>query len=133
MSKEVHSIDPQLVENLRIAKANLAVAQQNVTDAESAIYLAGKEFLPEKGTVNFTGVKVRTSFYEKWDDLELAGIEQKWPEVSNLPFPFKKTYKADGKAISYIRENAKEAYALIEKALTTTPAKPSFELTDKVA
>lgn len=128
MAKEVHPIDPQLAANLRIAKANMAVAKQGVEDAEAAIYTAGGNLIPEKGTVHFTGVKVVTAFAEKWDDEGLAKAEAAWPSISNLPFPFKKVYKADGKAVTYLRENAKDAYDLIAKALTLTPRKPSFEL-----
>lgn len=128
MAKEIHLIDQQLVENLRVAKANLAIAQQAVIDAESAIYSAGESILPEKGTTHFEGVTVVTKVYEKWNDAELSVIEQTWPTVSNLPFPFKKTYKADGRSVTYIRENAKPAYDILAKALTVTPAKPSFEL-----
>lgn len=128
MAKEVLPMDQQLVENLRVAKVNLAVAQQAVQDAESAIYIAAQSNLPEKGTTNFDGVKIVTSFTEKWNDEELAVIETTWPTVSNLAFPFKKTYKADGKSITYIRENAKASYDVLARALTVTPKKPVFEL-----
>jgi hypothetical protein len=131
MYKEVHPINPQFAANLRLAKANLAVAKQGVEDAEAAIYTAGGDLIPEKGTVHFTGVKVATGFTEKWDDEELAKAETAWPSISNLPFPFRKVYKADGKAVTYLRENAKDAYDLIAKALTITPRKPSFELEDE--
>lgn len=128
MAKTVLPIDPQLVENLRVAKGNLAIAQKAVQDAEGAIYVAGGANIPEKGTVHFQGVKVVTDFYQKWDDKQLAAAEVEWPKHSNLPFPFKRTYKADGKAITYIRENAKETYEVISPALTLTPKKPSFVL-----
>jgi hypothetical protein len=108
----------------------LHTAQKSVEAAEGAIYLAAGE-LPEKGTIYCTGVKIVTGFYEKFDDAELANAEVKWPTISNLPFPFNKVYKADGKALSYLRDNVKEAYALIEKALTSTPKKPAFSLLEE--
>lgn len=70
-------------------------------------------------------------FYEKYDQDKLGEIEKEWPTKSNLPFPFKIELKADGKQISYLRENAKDAYALIAQALTLTPKKPSFVLVDE--
>lgn len=128
MSKEVHPIDPQLAINLRIATANLKIAQKNVEDAQVAIYNAGGDKIPPKGTVHLTGVKVATGYTDKWDQVKLAVIEGLWPSKSNLPFPFKKEFKADGKAVSYIRDNTPEAYAILEDALTQTPKKPTFEL-----
>lgn len=130
MSKEIHPLDVKLVEQLRIAKNTLAVAEQAVLDAESAIYLAAQSKLPEKGTTNFTGVKIVTGFYEKWNQEKLKEIETTWPRKSNLPFPFKREFKADGTAISYIRENSKEAYDALADALVLTPSKPSFKLVE---
>lgn len=130
MSKEVRSVDPQLAENLRIAKGNLAVAKKAVEDAEIAVYNAAVAVapLPEKGTIHVTGVKIATSVKEDWDDEALAVIEQTWQQTCNLAFPFKKTYKADAKAVSYIREHAESAYKILAVALTVTPKKPAFTL-----
>ena len=128
MTKEVFPIDPQLVVNLKIAKANLEIAKQNVTDAESAIYVAGGSNIPKKGTVHFTGVKIETGFTEKWNQDQLTEIEQTWARKSNLAFPFKREWKPDGKALTYIRENAAEAYKVLEAALTTTDKKPACTL-----
>lgn len=128
--KEVRTIDTKLVENLRQAKTILYNAQKLVEDAESAIYLAAGP-LPEKGTVHCTGVKISVGFYEKWDNDALQKAEEKWTQFSNLQFPFKKVYKPDGKAISYMRENAATAYAAIEAALTLTNRKPTFELLEE--
>jgi hypothetical protein len=130
MSKEVKEIDPQLAANLKTAKANLAIAKQGVEDAEAAIYTAAESFLPEKGTTHVTGVKIVTAVDEKWDQDKLAEIEKTWPRKSNLPFPFKKEFKADTKQITYLRENAVDAYAELEPALTSKPKKPSFTIED---
>lgn len=128
MSKEVKEIDPQLAINLKTAQANLAIAKKGVEDAEAAIYIAAEAFLPEKGTTHVTGVKIVTAVDEKWDQEMLPEIEKEWPQKSNLPFPFKKEYKAIGKDLTYIKENAKEAFALLEPALTSKPKKPAFKL-----
>lgn len=128
MTKEVHPINPQLIENLKLAKANLKIAEQNVIDAESAIYTAAQSNIPEKGTIHVTGCKIVTGFYEKWNQDTLIEIERTWARKSNLPFPFKQEWKADGKSISYIRDNAADAYAELVKALMLTPKKPSFVL-----
>jgi hypothetical protein len=130
MTKEIIAIDPQLAANLRAAKQVLAVAQVQVTIAESAIYSAAGDHIPEKGTVHLTGVKISAGFSEKWDQEKLKEIETTWPRKSNLAFPFKKEFKADGRAIAYLRENAKGAYDVLAEALTLTPRKPSFELED---
>lgn len=128
--KDVRPIDPKLVENLRQAKTILHNAQQLVEDSESAIYLAAGK-LPEKGTVHCEGVKISVGFYRKWSQEKLKEIETTWVRKSNLPFPFKREFKEDAKAVSYIEENAKEAYDVLAEALTLTPRKPSFEITDK--
>lgn len=131
MAKEVHQIDQRLVENLATAEKNMEIAKKALIEAQLAVYEAGKASLPERGTTHFEGVKIVTAQSEKWSDEQLAEIEPTWPSVSNLPFPFKKTYKADGKAITYIRENAKTAYDILSVALTVTDKKPTFELTGK--
>ena len=128
--KEIRPIDAKLVENLRQAKAILHNAEKLVEEAESAIYIAAGE-MPEQGTVHCTGVKITLGFYQKWNDEELQKAEAIWPQVSNVPFPFKKTYKADGKAVSYLRDNVPTAYAALEPALTLTNKKPAFTLEDE--
>ena len=130
MSKEIRSIDPQLAVNLKEAKAILAEAQKAVEAAESAIYIAAGQ-LPEKGTVHCTGVKISLGFYESWSQEKLTEIEKTWPRKSNMPFPFKREWKADGKSVSYIRDNAKEAYDVLAEALTLKPKKPAFALEDE--
>ena len=128
MPKIVYEIDSALSENLRIAKSELEAAKKKVEDAEGLIYLAAKPHLQDKGTTHVTGVKIVTGFYEKWNDDQLAELEQRWPTISNVAFPFKKTFKADGKSITYLRENAKATYDVLADALTLTPKKPSFDL-----
>lgn len=123
-------IDQNLIVALRAAKDNLDIAKKLVEKAEGDIYIAVEKALPEKGTTHFEGVKIVTKMYDSWSDEELAIVEVQWSTYSNLPFPFKKVYKADKRAISYIKENTPKSYAFIEKALTLTPAKPSFELVD---
>lgn len=130
MAKTVFPIDPQLPHNLKLAKANLKIAAQNVINAESAIYEAGRAHIKETGTVHLTGVKVETSFNEKWNQEKLVEIESTWARKANLAFPFKREWKPDGKALTYVKENAPEAFKVLQEALTSTPAKPAFTLED---
>lgn len=135
MSKKiVHAIDLKLSEDLSSAKAEAEVAKRKVAAAEDAICEAlvksvGK--MPEKGTIHGTGITVETSFNDKWDQEKLNEIEQTWSRKSNMPFPFKREWKADGKSISDIRDNAADAYKVLSDALTRTPAKPAFTLEQK--
>lgn len=132
MAKEIIEINQILVDTLKLAKANLKKAQAEVTEAEYAVFLAGGNRIPEKGTIYMNGeIKVATGFTEIWDEELLQGIEQTWPTVSNLPFPFKKIFKADGKQITYLRDNVKPNYDIIAVALTLKPKKPSFTLADE--
>jgi hypothetical protein len=126
--KDIRNIDPILVTNLKLAKEKLALAQRDVEAAESAIYIAAGD-LPEKGTVHYTGVKISLGYYRKWSKEKLDEIEKIWAQKSNLPFPFKREWKEDGKAVSAIEQAAPETFKLLEEALTLIPKKPSFELT----
>lgn len=128
MTKEVLPLDAQLVENLRIAEANAKAASKALTDAQFAIFDAAKDRIPPKGTTYFNGVKVSTGFYDKWDQEMLQEIQKNW--TANLKFPFKNELKAIANDLKYIKENAPSAYATLEKALTQTDKKPTFELVD---
>lgn len=131
MAKEVLPIDPQLVEAYRLAKVAADKASEALTEAQYQIFEAVKNHLPEKGTTHFHGIKVATALSSKWSQEKLDEIEKTWVRKSNLPFPFKKEWKEDGKAVSYIKENTPEAYTALSDALTLTPKKPTFELTEK--
>jgi uncharacterized protein with ATP-grasp and redox domains len=130
MSKQVTPIDPSLSLRWKEAKARLSEAQAALLKIESDIYEATQEALgkmPEKGTLHVTGMVIDLGFTEKWDDQKLHEIAQNWSKISNNPFPFKPVWKADGKSVSYLRDNAKEAYDKLAEALTLTPRKPSFK------
>lgn len=129
MTKEVLPLDKQLVENLRIAEANAKAASKALTDAQLAVFNAVRDVLPPKGTAYFDGLKISTGFYERYDQDILQDIRKKW--TANLKFPFKEELKAIASDMKYVRENAPSAYAEIEKSLTLTDKKPTFELLDK--
>lgn len=131
MVKETLPIDPQLVETYRLAKEAADKASDAVTEAQYRIYEAVKAHLPEKGTTHFQGIKIATALSSKWSQEKLDEIETTWVRKSNLPFPFKKEWEADGKAVSYIQDNAPDAYKVLAEALTLKPKKPTFELTEK--
>lgn len=128
MSKEVLPIDKQLVENLRLAKSNAEAANKALTEAQLAVFEATKDKLPEKGTTYFTGVKIVTGFYDKWDQDKLLKLQETW--TANLKFPFKTEFKPDAVAMKYVKENAPSAYDALTAALTLTDKKPTFELVD---
>lgn len=108
-------------------KANLAAAQEAHLRSEIALYNAVKERLPEKGTTTLeTGLKIVTGYAEKWDQERLSEIYNAWDEA--VKFPFKGEWKPDGKAISYLRENAPQAYKKLSEALTMAEKKPEFSM-----
>jgi len=61
--------------------------------------------------------------------------EKKWKEIeSSIPEDLRPVnYKPsiDLKGIRYLQENYPETYAIVAKALTVTPAKPSVKVEDK--
>lgn len=128
MAKEIIAIDPKLAINLAAARAVLDTAQKALEQAESAIYLAVGDRIPEKGTIHVTGCKIVLGFYEKWNQIKLSEIENTWIRLSNLPFPFKREWKADSGMLKIVRENSPDGIKAIEEALTLTPRKPSFVL-----
>lgn len=127
-TKDVLPIDQQLVENLRKAKGKVSAANQELTEAQYAIFESVKDKLPPKGTTHFTGLKVVTDLYEKWSQEKLDEIEKTWVRKCNLPFPFKKVFKEDNTALKYIKEQAPDGYKALEESLTTSDAKPKFEI-----
>lgn len=127
-TKEILPLDTQLVDKLRIAKENHEAASQALTDAQFAIFEAVKDRLPSKGTTSFTGVKIATGFHDKWDQDLLQEIQKGW--TANLKFPFRVELKAVASDLKYVKENAPSAYESLEKALTLTEKKPTFELVD---
>ncbi|CAN5149135.1 hypothetical protein BH10PLA2_BH10PLA2_19870 [soil metagenome] len=97
---------------------------------ESSIWAIVQKRLPDKGTTTLeTGLKIVTSFAEEWDQEALADAERAWS--APVPFPFETVYKADARAVAYIRERLPEVYASIREALTLKPKKPAFSLSDK--
>ena len=129
MSKEVHPIDPQLVEAYRLAKASADAASKALTEAQYKIFEAVKASLPEKGTTHFEGIKIVTGFYDNWDTPQLLEIQKTWE--ANVAFPFKVELKPDSTALKYVKENVPSAYEKLCVALTMKDKKPSFELTGK--
>jgi len=130
MAKVVHQIDPKFSAALKAAKEKLDIAKAEVAAAEDAIYEASKAFIAEKGTTHVTGVKIETGFNDTWDQEKLRELQKTWSQHSNAEFPFKEELKADGKAISYIRENVKEVWKILSAACSSKPKKPTFTLED---
>ena len=117
----------QLTHEWKAAKQAEADATARRIAVESRIYELTHTELPEKGTHTLpSGMKITTGFTEEWDQDRLTAAYQGWPE--GIKFPFAGTWKPDGKAIGYLRENAPATYALIQPALTLKPKKPAFSV-----
>jgi hypothetical protein len=119
-----------LTQQWKYAKEQESLWNQKRIEIESAIYEANRASIPEKGTFTAEdGMKITTGFTEEWDQAAVTQAHQKWP--SDLRFPFAGVWKPDGKAISYLRDNAPAAYALLQPALTLKPKKPAFSVKEK--
>jgi hypothetical protein len=119
----------ELTEQWKAAKHAEAQATACRIAIESRIYELTQAELPEKGTHTLpTGMKVTTGWTEEWDQERVTAASQAWPQ--GLKFPFAGVWKPDGKAISYLRDNAPDAYALLRDAVTLKPKKPAFSLKD---
>ena len=116
----------ELIDKLRQAKLNLADAKEKLFQAEVAVYEAVKDKLPTEGTFKEGDLKIKTGFYQKWNQEALLASKAEFP--SDDPFPFIMEYKPDNKSIAYLKENKPTVYALLVPALTLTPKKPSFEI-----
>ena len=119
----------ELIDNWKRTKAVLTEAQDAHMKSEYALYEDAKSDIPEKGTFHYGDIKIVTGFTEKWDQDAISKIYQAWD--SDLKFPFKGEWKPDGKAISYIRENASGVYKKLSEALTLSPKKPAFSLSER--
>lgn len=118
-----------LIEQWKHAKEQENLWNQKRIEIESQLYEQHCASIPEKGTFTTPeGMKITTGYSEEWSQDQLTAAYQQWPQ--NIKFPFIGVWKADGKAISYLRDNAPEAYAIIQAALTLKPKKPSFSVKD---
>ncbi|WP_435008005.1 hypothetical protein P12x_005272 [Tundrisphaera lichenicola] len=116
-----------LTDAWKIEKQNESDANARRIAIESQIYELTQSELPDKGTYTLpTGMKIATGFSEEWSQEQLNAAYQEWN--ASVPFPFTGTWKPDGKAISYLRENLPEAYKKIQPALTLKPKKPAFSV-----
>jgi hypothetical protein len=117
----------ELTDAWKLAKEQERASNESRIAIESEIYAIVETSLPEKGTHTLeTGLKIATGFTEEWDQVALSKAYDAWE--APLPFPFVGQWKADGKAIAYLRENAPGLYKLIRPALTLKPKKPAFTI-----
>lgn len=94
---------------------------------ELSIYELTHDQLKETGTTTLeTGMKVTTGYSEAWDNAQVRDLIAQWPY--DVKFPFEQTWKPDGKAISYLRDNVPALYRMLQPALTIRPRKPSFSI-----
>lgn len=117
----------ELIDQWKYAKEQEVLWNQKRIEIESQIYEQHRASIPEKGTYTTDdGMKITTGFSEEWDQAKVNEAYQAWPE--GIKFPFSGTWKPDGKAISYLRDNVPGAYELLRSALTLKPKKPSFSV-----
>ncbi len=118
-----------LIDEWKHAKQQEALWNAKRIEIESRLYEMNQQSIPDKGTYTTPeGMKITTGFTEEWDQGRVTAASQGWPE--GLKFPFTGVWKPDGKAISYLRDNAPDAYALLRDAVTLKPKKPAFSLKD---
>ena len=115
-----------LIENLRLAKVNLAKAKEDLFKAEVAVYESVKDKLPEEGTFKEGDLKIKTGHYYKWNQETLLLSKANFPKDD--PWPFVSEYKPDNKSIKYLKEHKPNVYKILLPALVVTPKKPSFEI-----
>lgn len=118
-----------LIDEWKHAKEQETIWNARRIEIESQIYQNNQADLPDKGThTTPEGMKITTGYTEEWSQENLNRAYEQWP--AGVKFPFTGTWKPDGKAVSYLRENAPAMYALIQPALTLKPKKPSFSAKD---
>lgn len=116
-----------LIDEWKNAKQQEAMWNAKRIEIESQLYEHYQGEIPDKGTYTTPeGMKIATGYAEDWDQSQLTAAYQQWPE--GVKFPFTGTWKPDGKAVSYLRENAPAMYALLQPALTLKPKKPAFSM-----
>jgi len=104
------------------AKARFAVAEKLIMDHPDVASLARTE-----GTVHIGPVSVTYGLARKWDQEQLAELQEK---VSPAFFPFKTEFKEDLRATRTFQKAFPELIAALEAALTQTPKKPSIKVAD---
>lgn len=107
-----------------LAKQKENDARNERLEAEGEIYMLVEKDLKESGVNNLPeGIKITTGFTEKWDQEQLREIQSSWQ--SNL-WPFKTEFKKDSALLKALQQTNAEGYAVVAKALTLTPCKPTF-------
>ena len=118
-----------LIEEWKHAKQQENMWNAKRIEIESKLYEQHQQEIPDKGTYTTPeGMKITTGYSEDWAQDAVTSAYQQWPE--GVKFPFAGTWKPDGKAISYLRDNQPSLYALISPALTLKPKKPAFSVKD---
>jgi hypothetical protein len=105
------------------AKAAEQTANQKRLQIESLI-LENIE-LKDSGTTTLeTGLKIVTGLTETLDQDAAMEVYRNWPK--DIPFPLKKQFALDKKALDFCREHYPEQIRKIDACITAKPKKPSF-------
>ena len=79
----------------------------------------------DAGTVNLdTGLKIVFGLTEKLDQDAAMEVYRNWPK--DIPFPLKKQFAMDKKALDFCREHYPEDIRKIDACIIAKPKKPSF-------
>lgn len=119
-----------LFDEWSLAKLRVKEAQDELLDIESEIFEKYKKDIKPEGTSSIGPMKIVTGYTSKWDQkkLDIAHAEYLKQKI-NLPFGFKSEWKPVARDLAPLVHT--EFYKKhIADALTISPKKPSFKMTD---
>jgi hypothetical protein len=81
--------------------------------------------LPTSNTITLeTGLKIVTGLTETLDQDAAMEVYREWPQ--GTPFPLKKQFALDKKALDFCREHYPEQIRKLDACIVAKPKKPSF-------
>jgi hypothetical protein len=123
MTQPAPSLLHTLTDAWNRAKAAEQEANRQRLAVESQILEAVE--VKDSGTTTLeTGLKIVTGLTETLDQDAAWEVFRAWPE--NIPFPLKKQFALDKKALDFCREHYPEQVRKIDACITAKPKKPSF-------
>ena len=120
---------PSLLHTLTDAWTRAKAAEQAANKERLAIEAQILESVEIKdgGTTTLeTGLKIVTGLTETLDQDAAMEVYRNWPFGQNIPFPLKKQFALDKKALDFCRQHYPEQVRKIDACITAKPKKPSF-------
>jgi hypothetical protein len=118
---------PSLLHTLTDAWNRAKAAEQAANKERLAIeaqILESVEIKDSGTTTLETGLKIVTGLTETLDQDTTMEVYRDWPK--DIPFPLKKQFAIDKKALDFCREHYPEQIRKIDACITAKPKKPSF-------